>query len=109
MIKALYENTKCTEQVNGLQSDSFDVNTGVRQGAIASPVLFNFAIDWVMKKAVAKSHLDNRKIGISFGDPEITDLYYGDDIALLADNDNDLHYFVDQVDLFGSSYQSRQK
>jgi hypothetical protein len=102
MMKALYENTKCTEQVNGLQSDSFDVNTGVRQGAIASPVLFNFAIDWVMKKAVAKCHLDNRKIGISLGDREITDLDYADDIALLADNANDLQYFVDQVVFFGS-------
>jgi hypothetical protein len=43
------------------------VNTGVQQGAIVSPVLFNFAIDWVMKKAVAKFHLDNRKIVISLG------------------------------------------
>jgi hypothetical protein len=61
-MKTLYENTKCTEQVNGLQSDRFDVNTGVQQGAIASPVLFNFAIDWVMKKAVAKCLLDNLKL-----------------------------------------------
>jgi hypothetical protein len=41
------------------------VNTGVRQGAIAYTVLFNFAIDWVMQKAVAKCALQNHSVGIS--------------------------------------------
>jgi hypothetical protein len=50
MMKEMYENTKCTVQVNGFQSKKFDVNTGVRQGDIALAVLFNFSIDWVMKR-----------------------------------------------------------
>ena len=47
-FRALYFNTKCTVRVNGKDSAPFSVNTGVRQGAIASPVLFNFTIDWVI-------------------------------------------------------------
>jgi hypothetical protein len=89
-MKTLYENTKCTEQVNGLQSDRFDVNTGVQQGAIASPVLFNFTIDWVMKKAVAKCLLDNLKLASPLEIVKLQGLDCADDIALLAFNANDL-------------------
>ena len=42
------------------------------------------------------------KVGISLGSHEITDLDYADDIALLANNESDLQFFVDQVVMFGS-------
>ena len=88
--------------VNNQHSADFSVDTGVRQGAIASPVLFNFAIDWVMRQVVDSSSSSGRKVGISTGDKLITDLDYADDIALLADNETDLQFFVDQVVLFGA-------
>ena len=86
---------------SSLQKD-FPVDTGVRQGAIASPVLFNFAIDWVMRQAVASCANSGRKVGISLGDHQITDLDYADDISLFADNEADLQFFVVQVVFFGA-------
>ena len=52
IFRALYTCTKCAVRVNGKDSGAFSVNTGLGQGEISSPVLFNFAIDWVIHKAV---------------------------------------------------------
>jgi hypothetical protein len=89
MLKALYENTKCSVRINRLCSENLFVNTRVRQGAIASPVLFNFAIDLVRQKTVAKCALQSHSVGISLGGHKVTDLDYADGIALLADNADD--------------------
>ena len=97
MFKAVYDNTRCTIRVNGKGSADFSVDTGVRQGAIASPVLFNFAIDWVLRQAIASC---GRKVGISLGGRQITDLDYADDISPFADNEADLQFFVDQIVFF---------
>ena len=48
LLKAVYNSTCCSVRINGKDSAAFPVDTGVHQGAIASLVLFNFAIDWVM-------------------------------------------------------------
>ena len=97
MLKALYDDTKCTVRIDGRDSTAFNVNTGVRQGAIASPVLFNFAIDWVMKQAVSTCTSSGNDVGITLGGLKITDLDYADDIALLADCETDMQFFLDQV------------
>jgi hypothetical protein len=55
-------------------------------------VLFNFAIDWVMQKAVAKCALQNHSVGIYLGEHKVTDLDEADDIALLANNADDLRF-----------------
>jgi hypothetical protein len=70
----------------------FFVNTRVRPGAIAYTLLFNFAIVWVMQKAVAKCALQNHSVGISLRVHKVTDL--DDDIALLADNADDLRHLL---------------
>jgi len=101
MFKALYDNTRCAVRVNDKLSEDFKVNTGVRQGAIASPVLFNFVIDWVMRKAVESCTRNNRKVGISLGNKVVTDFDYADDIALMAGNESDMQFFVDKICFFG--------
>ena len=45
--------------------------TRVRQGAISSPVLFSFAIDWVIYKAVESCRAEGNTVGISLGDQQI--------------------------------------
>ena len=37
-LKSLYENVKCTVRVNGVHSEWFDVNTGLKQGCVLSPL-----------------------------------------------------------------------
>jgi hypothetical protein len=44
---------------NGI-SDWFPVETGIKQDCTMSPMLFNIAIDWVMRKGVN----NKKKLGI---------------------------------------------
>ena len=45
LLKALYASTISAVRVDGELTDWFDVNTGLRQGCLLSPALFNVYID----------------------------------------------------------------
>ena len=44
-LQSLYKNVKYTVRVNGQQTDWFEVNCGLKQGCILSPMLFNLFIN----------------------------------------------------------------
>jgi hypothetical protein len=79
LIQAHYQHTRVCIKVNGELSPLFDIDFGVRQGCVLSPELFNFVVDWVMKKAM----LNFEGVEVS-PDFSITDLDYADDVALLG-------------------------
>ena len=67
-------------------TDSFPVNTGVKQGCILSPFLFIICIDWLMKKTT-----ENKNRGMRWTFTEhLEDLDFADDIALLAQRHIDI-------------------
>ena len=49
-LQALYEGSMCRVKVNGQVSDDFEVNTGLRQGCVLSPLLFSLYINGTVKK-----------------------------------------------------------
>ena len=62
MVK-FYESFKCAVALNNnMQTNWFDINSGVRQGDILSPMLFLIAIDWVMRRTT-----EDKKRGIQWG------------------------------------------
>ncbi|VDN50415.1 unnamed protein product [Dracunculus medinensis] len=79
--KEIYELTLVQIYVYGELTDSFEIKTGVRQGCVLSPTIFNYAIDWVMDTACRHS----RGVQIS---PEhhITDLEYANNVVFFADS-----------------------
>ncbi|VDN59414.1 unnamed protein product [Dracunculus medinensis] len=79
LIKAFYERTSMQICLYGELTESFKIKTGVRQGCIISPTIFNYAIDWVMDTAYRHS----RSIQIS--PKRFTDLEYVGDVVLFAD------------------------
>ncbi|BHF64913.1 hypothetical protein SprV_0200792100 [Sparganum proliferum] len=92
MIKAYYRSTTARALVRNNPSQPFRIRSGVRQGCILSPILFNYAIDWILGRALRGSD------GIEFAPGHrLTDLDYADDIALLASSFGDLQSMVSRV------------
>ena len=73
-----YLNQECQVSWNGVKSSSFSISNGVRQGAVASPPLFNTYIDDLFEELRSSGYgcmIDYLYFG-AFG--------YADDISLLA-------------------------
>ena len=65
-------------------SDDFAIKTGVRQGDVTSPLLFNIVVDAIMRKVFQNEH------GVKFGmDDSVTDLMFADDSVILAEDDTE--------------------
>ena len=50
LIRILHENFECSLLMERNQTNSFSVGSGVRQGCILSPILFNIALDYIMRQ-----------------------------------------------------------
>ncbi len=76
-------------------SEEFNIRTGVRQGDVASPILFNAVIDSIMRRAV------KNKQGVKYGiDGYATDLAFADDSAILADTDAEANDILNDISRF---------
>ena len=74
-----YTGTKSSVQVNGRRSPLFEIDTGVRQGCVAAPELFNAVIDYVMDRTT-----NRLQFGLKYGDRVLADCDFADDIALIC-------------------------
>ncbi|KAK6760646.1 hypothetical protein RB195_021923 [Necator americanus] len=78
----------------------FEMVTGVRQGAVAGPFLFNFAIDDIMRRTV--DHCPSIVLAPS-GRP-LTDLEYADDVVIFAESSTKLQHVVNLVSKLAAAY-----
>uniref|UniRef100_A0A914XPG8 Reverse transcriptase domain-containing protein n=1 Tax=Plectus sambesii TaxID=2011161 RepID=A0A914XPG8_9BILA len=82
LLQASYNGSVSRVRVRNELSDEFPIHTGVRQGDVASPLLFNVVIDAIVRAAFANRH------GVQYDvDQFITDLMFADDSAVFADTD----------------------
>ena len=96
ILKSLYKKSQSWVRVYGELSRSFEIKTGVKQGCIISPCLFNIILDWVLVKAMKGCK------GLLVGnDLSITDLGYADDLAYLGESEADLQHFLNNLDKYG--------
>ena len=70
------------------------VGTGVHQGCILSPCLFNFYTEYIMRNA----RLDEAQAGIKISRRNINNLRYADDITLMAESEEELKMKVMRSD-----------
>lgn len=82
--KKMYDNSKAVVSINGKNSNSFDITTGVLQGDVLAPFLFILVIDYVMRNCES-THGFTYKPGSTTRHPPhlINDLDFADDIVLL--------------------------
>ena len=84
IIRDLYTDTTCRVRADRSISDPFPTTSGVRQGCVAAPNLFNVAVDYWLKKTLERCP----NLGISQSEPsyaKITDLCYADDVSIFAE------------------------
>ena len=84
VLERLYTDTSSCVRINNTLSDWFTISSGVRQGCVAAPDLFNCIIDYLMENVSAMVP------GIQLGPYHLTDLEYADDAAIFATNQNDI-------------------
>jgi hypothetical protein len=61
IVQKSYEDLTCKVLHNGSLTEGFQMETGVRQGCLLSPLLFLFVVDWIMENTTR----DRRNGGLS--------------------------------------------
>ena len=52
ILMSLYDNTTARVRVNGSLSEHLSLKTGVKQGCVLSPLLFNIFMDWMIRSLI---------------------------------------------------------
>ena len=94
----MYVNQRTRLVWNGVYSAMFSVFNGVKQGGVASPIMFCLYIDELLVK------LADSGVGCWFGKFYVGVLAYADDIVLLAPSASSMRTMLSYCDHFASQY-----
>lgn len=98
LIQAMYTNTKLHVRHNGMTSDDFETNAGVKQGCPLSPLLFATILDEIMLK------LSKKRRGIVWNlHRHLEDLDFADDICLMSHKFTDMQDKLNELVLLASA------
>lgn len=91
-LQSIYRNVQCCVNINGAKTDYFNVSSGLKQGCLLSPVLFNmFTNDLVME-------LKQSGCGLNIGVRELLCvLCYADDLVCVAENEEDIQKMLNII------------
>jgi hypothetical protein len=101
VLRNLYEVVESSVLVGHQRTEWFQVEAGVRQGCILSPILFAIFIDGLaraVKRVRVKSTLEGVKLNL---------LLFADDVILLADSKHDLQKLLDAVFEYSQMWRFR--
>ena len=91
MLKCIYrENTNCV-RVNESFTKAFRIATGLRQGCVLTPILFNLFVNDLPASIAATNE------GVQFGGSTISSLLYADDLVMTADSEQALQTLLGKV------------
>ena len=90
-VKSLYSSVSSCIRLNDLHTDWFEVNSGLRQGCILSPLIFNLYINDLA------IYLKSFGIDVNCDDDNVCILMYADDIVLLAETERDLQILLNAI------------
>ncbi|KAK6734838.1 hypothetical protein RB195_018181 [Necator americanus] len=85
-------------------TSSFDVETGVRQRAVAGLFLFNLAVDGTMRRTVKQRPAD---VVLAQCARSSADLGYADDVVKFDSSSLKLQYVIDLVSKLAAAYGQR--
>ena len=82
LLRNLYAGQEATVRTGYGKTDLFQIGTGVHQGCILSPCLFNLYAEYIMRN----TGLYKAQAGIKIAGRNINNLRYADDTTLMAEN-----------------------
>ena len=91
VLQSLYSNVECSVRINGVCTEWFPVKIGLKQGCILSPVLFNLYINGLVER------LKRSGLGVSVDGLKVALLIYADDLAILAESEEDLKAMLNEL------------
>ena len=91
--QVLNSKAKSCIRVNNNLTNWFETTIGVWQGCLLSPDLFNLFLENILAEAFE----DYKKLGSNVDGYKLKDLRFADDIALIADSENDLQTLIERV------------
>ena len=92
IIRSVYLNDQACVKANGVKSLPFDINIGVRQGCVLSPLLFNVFICDLAKKLM---DLENAP---EVGPVCINSLFWADDLVLFSKDEEGLQKMLNVLE-----------
>ncbi len=84
VLKQIHNNVECCVRINAAFINCFLVNSGLKQGCIISPILFNLYINDLAPA------LKDIELGSDIGGEHACLLLFADDIVCMVDNESDL-------------------
>ena len=95
-IKAFYQGASACVKIEGELSDNFCIKTGVRQGCVMSPWLFNVYMDGVIREMKAKSGGVGAKMLEDGNEWWMITSLFADDTVLFAESEKELQRVVNE-------------
>jgi hypothetical protein len=90
-LRNLYRKVESSVLLGKNRTDFFNIEVGLRQGCILSPLLFNIFVSDL------RDYLQSLGRGVKWGNTRISMLYFADDIVLMAESKEDLELLLDAV------------
>lgn len=98
LLCIMYSNIKAQVKWNNMYSNKFNINNGVKQGGVMSPILFTLYMD------VLICHVINACIGCYIGNICSAIFIYADDIILLAPTRGAMQTLLHICEEFGGEF-----
>ncbi|EYC33441.1 hypothetical protein Y032_0002g802 [Ancylostoma ceylanicum] len=92
LLQATYNGSSSSVWIKNELSEEFPIKTGVRQGDVISPQLFNIVVDAIMKK------VSDGRSGVQYGDNQfLTEIMLADDSAISAKTDTEATDIISSI------------
>ena len=110
IIKEMYTDTWCQVKIAEGSSEEFKVESGVRQGCVLSPLLFNCFMDKILRETLEATpggwsieYTTTEGLFLTYREktPTTTDIQnvqYADDLTLVVESGEELQFMVDTLD-----------